>query len=171
MKFCLIRKKSSSVRIYFDLKAFFNVNTSGIEARVLERNSGTRKFFSRSHRKPFISKVSIIPDDKENVRSKETNDSSIKMNYNESLDYSIYNDSHWLHILSSNRNTKTIPRSPSIGPDFKSTVYYVANREYVQLRRRIQTPTRRILRQWAADCARSPSAVGAHCAPPCTSHG
>lgn len=99
MKFCLIRKKSSSVRIYFDLKAFSNVNTSGIEARVLERDSGTRKFFSRSHRKPFISNVSIIPDDKENVRSKETNDSSIKMNYNESLDYSIYNDSHWLHIL------------------------------------------------------------------------
>lgn len=66
-------------------------------------------------------------------------------------------------LLSSNRNTKTIPRSPSIGPDFKSTMYYVANREYVQLRRRIQTPTRRILRQWAADCARSPSAVGAHC--------
>lgn len=42
-------------------------------------------------------------------------------------------------------------------------------RAKLRRRRRSRPRTRRILRQWAADCARSPSAVGAPVCSPCTS--
>lgn len=72
LKFWSIKEKKLQTKFpcqnLFRLKTIFQCKQ--FRYRVLKHNSGTRKFLSRSLRKPFISKVSIIPEDKESERKR-----------------------------------------------------------------------------------------------------